>query len=282
MRCVGETFRLLVHRPALGLAIRFLWGVHAVYVACSTLCFSGAPLDDALRSIREMNFAKADIAVREQGGHLKPSDLLGDLTKICQRIKASNVPVAAFHAAFPQPDGELSRSQLRAVSRLARLLAAPLVSVPAADIGADFAKEVERLTGWYKIASAEGVILTIETDSQTLTADPDMAAELCRLVPGLGISLDPSHYIAAPTGPKNYDCLYPFVRHVRLRDSGNKPDAFQVRVGQGDLEYGRIITQLDRCRYDRALSVDVRNLPMPSFPVEPEVRKLKYLLESLV
>ena len=91
---VGETFRLLVHRPALGLAIRFLWGADAVYVACSTLCFSGAPLDDALRSIREMNFTKADIAVREQGGHLKPSDLLGDLTKICQRIKASNVPVA--------------------------------------------------------------------------------------------------------------------------------------------------------------------------------------------
>ena len=43
-----------------------------------------------------------------------------------------------------------------------------------------------------------------------------------------------------------------------------------------------IITHLDRCRYDRALTVDVRDVPDNPFPVEPEVRKLKYLLESLV
>ena len=88
--------------------------------------------------------------------------------------------------------------------------------------------------------------------------------------------------MATPAGPKDYDSLFPYVRHVRLRDSGAKPESFQTRVGQGDLEYGRIITQLDRCDYDRALSVDVRDFPNQDYPVEPEVRKLKYLLESLV
>lgn len=253
-----------------------------MYVACSTLCFSSHPLDDALRTIRALHFTKADIALREDGPHLKPSDLTGDTTKISQKLKATNLGIAAFHVAFKEHDGDAPRGQLRGVCRLARVLAVPLVSVPAAARGSDLDAEVSRLKEWVKISTTEGVILTVETHSETLTADPMGAVELCRRVPGLGLTLDPSHYLAGPNGPVNYDPIYPYVKHVRLRDSGSDPAAFQVQVGQGDVEYGRIITQLDRFRYDRALTVDVRDTPAAKFPVEPEVRKLKYLLESLV
>jgi sugar phosphate isomerase/epimerase len=53
-------------------------------------------------------------------------------------------------------------------------------------------------------------------------------------------------------------------------------------VGQGEIEYGRIIAQLDRHRYDRALSVDIRDTEAMPYGMNSEVRKLKYLLESLV
>ena len=43
-----------------------------------------------------------------------------------------------------------------------------------------------------------------------------------------------------------------------------------------------LISQLARERYDRALAVDIHDTPEPGYPMEPEVRKLKYLLESLV
>ena len=56
----------------------------------------------------------------------------------------------------------------------------------------------------------------------------------------------------------------------------------EVRIGQGELEYGRVVTHLERCGYARCLTVDVRDVADSPFPVEPEVRKLKYLLESLV
>jgi sugar phosphate isomerase/epimerase len=253
-----------------------------VYVACSTLCFSNHPLDDALRTIRDLHFAKADLAVHEGGPHLKPSDLAGDIGRVAQKLKAVNLPIAAFHAEFARPDGDETRMQLRGVCRLARVLTVPLISVPAAPTGSNFEAEVGRLHDWVKLARAEGVILTAETHSDTLTADPMGAVELCRRVPGLGLTLDPSHYLSGPNRPANYDPLFPYVRHVRLRDTGKKPDAFQVRIGQGEVEYGRIIAQLDRFRYDRALTVDVQDKPEVPFPVEPEVRKLKYLLESLV
>ncbi len=253
-----------------------------MYVACSTLCFAKHTLDSALRTIREMNFAKADVALHEDGPHLRPSDLTGDLTKIAQKLKASNVAIAAFHARFAQHDGPEIRKQFRGVCRLGRLLTVPVVSVQAAAKGGDFDADVAKLQDWVAIAAAEGVILTVETNSSTLTADPLAAIELCKRAPGLGLTLDPSHYMTGEHGPQDYDKLYPFVKHVRLRDSSAKPESFQVRIGLGELEYGKIVTSLDQFRYDRALTVDVRDLPEPAFPVEPEVRKLKYLLESLV
>jgi sugar phosphate isomerase/epimerase len=257
-------------------------GGRAVYVACSTLCFSKLSLEDALRAIREMHFAKADLAVHPAGPHLTPAELAADPPRAGQRLKAANLPLAAIHLDTGEAAPPEARDQLRLAARLARVSTTPLLSVPAAAAGADFDAEVHRLREWVKIAAAEGVILTVETHARAVTGDPLGAVELCRRVPGLGLALDPSHYQLGPHGPVSYDVLLPFVRHVRLRDTGTTPDQFQVRVGQGEIEYGRLVGQLERCHYARALSVDIRDIPDCPFPVEPEVRKLKYLLESLV
>jgi sugar phosphate isomerase/epimerase len=115
-----------------------------------------------------------------------------------------------------------------------------------------------------------------------VTEDPYAAAGLCERVPGLGLTFDPSHYLAGPHQAKSFEQVYPYVRHVHLRDTGRGPNQFQVRVGQGEVEYGRIVSQLSRNGYERALTVDIRDIPDSPFPMEPEVRKLKYLLESLV
>ncbi len=251
-------------------------------VACSTLCFARLPFEEALRAIREMHFAKADLAIHEEGPHLRPSLVAVDVGRVAQKMKATNVPVAAISLRFAAFDGPETRMQLQAACRLARVLAVPLLSVAAAPTGSEFEADVVRLGDWSAIAAAEGLILTVETSAGTLTADPLGAAELCKQVPGLGLTLDPSHYHCGPHAGVNYDLLFPFVRHVRLRDSGRALEQFQVRVGQGEIEYGRIITQLQRVRYDRAFSVDIQDIADSPFPIEPEVRKLKYLLESLL
>jgi len=235
-----------------------------------------------LRTIREMRFAKADLAITANGPHLTPAEVLADPNRTALRLKAANLPLAAINLDIGPVAPALAREQLRAVCRLARVSTTPVVTVPAAEAGSSFDSEVERFRDWVNVAAAEGVILTVETNGNTITADPMGAAELCRRVPNLGLTLDPSHYLVGAHGAVNYDSLFPFVRHVRLRDTGKTPEQFQVRVGQGEMEYGRIVSQLERCRYNRALAVDVRDVADGSFPVEPEVRKLKYLLESLV
>ena len=68
-----------------------------------------------------------------------------------------------------------------------------------------------------------------------------------------------------------------YVYHVRLRDT-NK-DELQVRVGQGEVEYGRLINQLNKVGYDRGLCVDI--VKSPDADHFGEMRKMRLLLESL-
>jgi sugar phosphate isomerase/epimerase len=101
---------------------------------------------------------------------------------------------------------------------------------------------------------------------------------LCDNAKGLGVTLDPSHYLCNPLGSKNYDRLLKYTYHVHLRDSTKKE--LQVRIGQGEIEYGRLINLLNKARYDRALSVHLRE--MEGVDHIQEMRKMRLLLESLL
>jgi sugar phosphate isomerase/epimerase len=254
-----------------------------MYVACSTLCFARFPLDQALRMIAELEFSKVDVAIQEHGPHLRPSAVVEDIALAAQRIRIGpSLSPAAFNVEIDAADPQVFQQQLRAICHLARLSMVSVLTLPAASVGTGLDAEIKRLQGLVHLATVEGIVLTVETRIGTLTENPDMAVELCKRVPGLGLTLDPSHYIAGPHQGKSFDQVYPFVRHVHLRDTGRGPEHFQVRVGQGEVEYGRIMAQLARCGYDRLLTVEICDIPDAPFAMDTEVRKLKYLLESLV
>jgi sugar phosphate isomerase/epimerase len=231
----------------------------------------------------ELEFSKVDVAIHEPGPHLRPSEVAADVAQAAQRIRyGPGLAPAAFSVEIRAASEEEYQRQLRAVCRLARLSTVPLISLKAASAGSGLDAEVRRLSRLAHLCEAEGILPTVTTHIGTLTENPDTAVELCERVPGLGLTLDPSHYIAGPHQGECFDQVYPYVRHVRLRDTGRAPHQFQVCVGQGEVEYGRIVSQLARYDYDRLLTVDVHDIPDAPFAMEPEVRKLKYLLESLV
>ena len=254
-----------------------------MFVACSTLCFARHPLDAALKTIAELEFSKFEVAVHEQGPHLRPSEVAADVAHAAARLRyGPGLMPAAFSVEIRAAGDADYLKQFKAVCRLARLSTVPLLTIAAARSGTALDAEVQRLTKLMAHADKEGVLLALDTRNGTLTEDPDAAVELCRRVPGLGLTLDPSHYVSGPNQGAGWDVVYPFVRHVHLRDSGRGPNQFQVRIGQGEIEYGRIVSMLARHHYDRVLTVDIRDIPDAPFAMEPEVRKLKYLLESLV
>ena len=254
-----------------------------MYVACSTQCFARMPLQPALRLMAELEFSKVDVAISEAGSHLKPSEVAHDVAEAALRIRIGpSLSPAAFSIEFDAGDEEKYLRELKAVCKLARMTAVTLLCIPAGPNGGGLDAEVKRLRPLVQIVESEGLVLTVPTQTGTVTEFPHTARELCDRVPGLGLTLDPSHYINGPHQGAAYDEIFPYVRHVHLRDTGKAPGKFQVRVGQGEVEYGRIISQLQRCHYDRLLSVAVHDVAEAPFAMETEVRKLQYLLESLV
>ena len=153
----------------------------------------------------------------------------------------------------------------------------PLV-VPAAELGTPFNEEIERLRELVKIASLEGVLVALRTQIGCMTEDPDTAAVLCDNVKGLGLTLDPSHYITGPWQGRDFNKVIPYIYHVRLRDSTKAE--LQVRVGKGEVDYGKLMSDLEKAKYSRAICVHMT--PIKGFEHKAEMRKMRLLLESLL
>src|SRR5438128_11948418 len=91
----------------------------AVYVACSTLCFGRFPLERALRTIGELEFSKLDVAIHEQGPHLRPSEVAADVGLAAQRIRIGpSLTPAAFSVEIKAEDADEYQRQLKAICRL--------------------------------------------------------------------------------------------------------------------------------------------------------------------
>jgi sugar phosphate isomerase/epimerase len=142
--------------------------------------------------------------------------------------------------------------------------------------------EIKRLSQLLGTAMREGLVVALLTHAETLTGDPRAAVELCQALPGLGLTLDPSHFLQGSHTHADFDVVFPYVHNIHLRDTGQAPGEFQVRVGQGQVDYARIVTMLQRHGYKRALTVAIIDRIENPFDREVEVRKLKLLLETLI
>ena len=254
-----------------------------MHIACSTLCFASQPLDVALRRIADLEFSKVEIALIENSKHLSPSQVAADPAAALRHIRMGpSLAAAALYAEIGGDNDTETLRQLKAICRLAKMLTVTCVTIPTAPVGSAFDAEIRRLHELCSYTTGEGITLAIENHVGRLAQDPATAVALCQAVPGLGLTLDPSHYIHGPHQNRDFSEVLPYVQHVHLRDSGTAPNQKQVQIGQGLVEYGRVLSQLERYEYDRTLTIEIIDEPGGSLDVETEVRKLKLLLESLV
>jgi sugar phosphate isomerase/epimerase len=234
-------------------------------------------LDDALARLVDLEFSRVELALSEQSS-IRPSAVsaqFDDTVVRCRQLyRLTPVALSVDIAA----EGDEYYRQFAACCRLAKAIKVVCVAVPSAELGTPFNAEVERLRDLVAIATKEGVVVGLKTEAGRVSQDPDTVVVLCDNVKGLGVALDPSHFIFGKANPVSFDQLLKYVCHVHLRDTSAAQ--FQVRVGQGVVEYGRLISQLAQVGYDRALSVVVT--PMPDTDHSAELRKLRLLLDSLL
>lgn len=247
-----------------------------MFVAASTHCFAEKSFEEACSQITELEYDKVEIWVDEENDHLKPSEIVSDPERFYGRYRETTrlTPVAICL----ESDADLAT--LTGLSKAAKLLKVTQLTIPASPLGTPFNTEIDRLREFLAVTSQDGIRLSLKTKTGNLTEDPDTAVELCQAVRGLGLTLDPSYYITGPRAGVSYKQVFPHVYHTHLRDTS--PNRLQVQIGLGELDYSRLISQLRRQDYKRALSVDI--LPSQNGEVnrELEMRKLRMLLDTLL
>lgn len=251
-----------------------------MFVAASTDCFAHLPLEEALSRLVDLEFTSVDIGLRENGGQLKPSQVRANLEHAIHVCRDTHRMTPAALFVDIAGEGAPYYDQFTACCKLAKALKVVSITVPASELGSPFNGEVERLRELVRIASLEGVVVGLKTELGRISQDPATAVVLCDHVKGLTITLDPSPFVIGPHGGASYDNVMKHVGHVVLRDTSKKK--FQVRVGQGEIEYTRLVTQLAKVNYNRALSVCIQEDPESDIDHLGEMRKLRLLLESLL
>lgn len=249
-----------------------------MFVCATTECFEDVTLEEALERLLELEFANVEIALDENSRQLRPSDVARDLERAITACRNTHRMDVVAYSLNITAEGEEFYRQFTACCKLAKATKVVTLTIPSSELGTPFNEEVERLRRLVGIAQEEGARVGLKSQIGRQSQDPDTVMVLCDNVPGLGLTFDPSHYICGPHAGRNIDKLMKYVYHVHLRDTSKKE--LQVRVGQGEIEYGRLIGNLRKLNYNRALSVNIR--PMPGVDHFGELRKLRLLLETLL
>lgn len=249
-----------------------------MYVAASTACYPDLPFDQALSKLVDLEYTRVEIQIHETGGHLRPSEVAADLDRAIKQCRQTYRLTPIAYDLQIEADGEDYYRQFAAICSLAKATKVVTLVIPSSELGTPFNAEVERLQQLVDIATVEGAVVAVKTQIGRISEDPDTVVVLCDNVKGLGVTLDPSHFAYATNAGRSFDQILKYTCHVHLRDTSK--DELQVRVGQGDVEYGRLVNMLGQVKYNRALSIDIR--PMPEVDQMAEMRKMRLLLESLL
>ncbi len=247
-----------------------------MFIAASSRCFSDLRFEDACRQIIDLEFDRIEIWMNESSKHLKPSEVAHEPDAFRLRLREyGRLTPVAFTL-----EHDVSPEIMRGVCVAAKILKVTQINIPAGELGTPFNAEIDRLKEFVRIGNEHGVRIGIHTKTGHLTEDPHTAVELCQSVRGLGIALDPSYYVCGPHRNQTFDQVFPHVLHMMLRDS--TPTEVQVQVGLGEVDYGKLMSCLEREKYARALSVDFYPDKFGSASRIQEMRKLRLLLESML
>ena len=188
-------------------------------VAASTECFPNLSLSQAIDTLVDLEYTSLEIDIHEGGNHLRPSSVAANLDGAITACRNTHRASVVSYSLQIQAEGEEHYRQFAACCRLAKATKIVTLTVPSAELGTPFNQEVEHLQRLVNLAEVEGMRVAIKSQIGRLSEDPDTVIVLCDNVKGLGVTLDPSHYLCHPNGPKNYDRLLKYTYHVHLRDS---------------------------------------------------------------
>ena len=223
-------------------------------LSCSTLCQRKQPTEVAFKTIADMGFRYVDLSCLTWAPHASVVNLLKDFeaeaTRLERLLAAHRLGVSNFvYDAIETKPWDQYEQDFRVLARLAARLHARLINIMAPSRKVDLQDQIGKLRKLQAIAAEQGVQLTVETHVGLVTELPADAAKLCEQVPGLGLTLDPSHYYAGANQCKPFDFLYPHVYGTGFRAGGFTWETIQMPWGEGPIDFAKIVRGLEAAGY---------------------------------
>lgn len=239
-------------------------------LSCPDFAFPALDLDGRLALVRLLGFERVDLELRVSLPPVAPA--ADDVGRLRDAVAASGLAVADVFFVLGGDDFAASainhrdpalraahRTAFAAAARVTRELGAPgltiLPGVPwPEDPQGGWERAAQELRWRVAAAAAEGVEARIEAHIGSLVSTPELAARMVAEVPGLRLSLDPTHFTMQAIAPERIVGLAPLAGHVHVR--GSRPGFLQVAWERDEGAVAELLAALEGDGYDGAICVE--------------------------
>ncbi len=239
-------------------------------ISCPDFAFPLLEHDKALDLIRAMGIPGVDVGLLENRSHLRPADQFPELVRHAKELRArvedrglvvSDVFIQAeldFDVYAPNHYEAARREHARdlfekTVEYASIVGAAHITGLP----GAAFPEEESWEASYDRcvteqqwradLAKKAGIPYGIEAHIGSVVEMPIQAKRLCEDAPGMGLTLDYSHFVRLGLEDAEGDILIPFANHMHTRAAAK--GVLQTCMTDNCIDFTRIVKKLEEQGY---------------------------------
>jgi len=247
-----------------------------VELTCTSFSFPLLSLEDSIRVIRIIDVPYVDLGAYVGWSHLQPDDIEERPGQVVERLKRIQGETGiGFADLFPSfgagfrdrplntPDlaqQAANRKRFRAFVDLCRACDIKGITILPGVIWEDLGFErsfdlsVAAFREFVAMTADAGIRLSTEPHLESVVEDLDAAVRLVEALPGLGFTLDYSHFVAAYVPVERIHPLIPYTKHFHARQCA--PGMLQASREEGTLDFPDIVRRLKAVNYQGFLSLE--------------------------
>jgi sugar phosphate isomerase/epimerase len=237
--------------------------------SCADFTFPLLTVEQTLGLLRLLEIRAVDIGLFARSSHFRPQDLMPEARDYASRVaeKLSGYEIAAADvflqigtepalssANDPDPDIRADNRKLFELAvafttliGCAHMTGLPGVAHPGQDPRQSFELAVEEADWRLRAASAAGLRYSIEPHLGSICPDVHSTLRMLKSVPGLTLTLDYGHFIAAGIANEEVHQLVPYASHIHVRSGA--PGKLQTTTSENTIDFAGLVLRLVSCEY---------------------------------
>lgn len=263
-------------------------------ISCCAFSFVGLDLEEKLKLVANMAFDTVDLSAKS-GDELSQARMIEEPqpygAAVGECARANRLVLDELFICTILQDGEDvdlttddAAVQAHALTVFAQfcefgqaagfksILLVPVAPPGDMDPAVAWDNTVRILHRFSEIADTHSLLFNIEPVDFSLLKTPDLACKMVQQVPGLGFTLDYSHYVSVGFSQQQIETMHPYTRHIHIRQAtmGSR----QEPVETGTIDFARVTQRLIDDDFSGTLAMEHIGKLEPGYrPVDSVVRQ---------